>query len=142
MSSLENDPIRNLPVVTTEPPVNRSAASWQVLLTAVALVAIVTIFFWGINNQRDETAGEQTAATMPASVAPQSADAKQDTKQDQPQGQQQAGQQQPQQPPSTTGQGSGNDKNGDRKDQPQTSAQKANGQPAGGNRQPAHPQSK
>lgn len=136
MSSPENDPVRNLPLVTEPRRANRSAAIWQVLLTAFGLVAIVTLFFWGINNQRDETPDEQTAATMPTPVAPQAGD----TQQGQQQGQQQAGQQ-PQQPPSTTGQGGGEDKSG-QKDQPQVGGQKANGQPADGNGQPAQRQSK
>ena len=135
MNSSGNDPIRHLPLVTEPRRADRPAATWQVLLTAFGLIAIVTVFFWGLNNQRDETAGEQTAATMPTPVAPQGGDAQQG----QPQGQQQA--QQPQQPSSTTGQGAG-DNNGDQKDQPKTSGQKAGGQPADKNGEPAQRQSK
>src|SRR5262245_45128383 len=131
MNSSGNDPIRNLPLVTEPRRGDRLAAAWQVLPTAFALVAIVTVFFWGINNQRDETAGEQTAATMPTPVAPQGGD----TQQSQQQGQQQA--QQPQQP---SGQGASDDKS-NQKDQPQTGGQKANGPPADGNGQPAQRQS-
>jgi len=135
MNSSGNDPIRNLPLVTEPRVGQKHAATWQVLLTAFGLIAIVTVFFWGINNQRDETAGEQTAATTPTPVAPQGGDAQQS----QQQGQQQA--QQPQQQPSTTGQGGGAE-NGDQKDQPKTSGQKAGGQPADKNGEPAQRQSK
>src|SRR5262245_36359332 len=132
MNSSGNDPIRNLPLVTEPRRGDRPASTWQVLLTAFGLIAIVTVFFWALNNQRDETAGEQTAATMPTPVAPQG------DQQGQQQGQQQT--QQPQQPPSPTGQGGGEDKS-DQKDQPQTGGQ-ANGPPADGNGQPAQRQSK
>src|SRR5262245_25056057 len=134
MSSPENDPIRNLPLVTEPRRGDRRAATWQVLLTAFGLIAIITMFFWGLNNQRDETAGEQTTATTPTPVTPQGGD----TQQGQQQGQQD---QQPQQSPSTTGQAGGDDKS-NQKDQPQTGGQKANGPPADGNGQPAQRQSK
>jgi len=131
MNSPENDPIRNRPLVT-EPRVRKKrAVGWQIALTAVGLIAIVTVFLFGINHQRDETAGEQTAATMATPVAPQGGD----TQQGQQQNQQQAGQQsQQQQPPSTTGQG-------DQKDQPKATGQKAD-LPADGNGQPTQRQSK
>ena len=124
MNSLGNDPIRNLPLVTEPRDGRKRAATWQVVLTAFGLVAIVTIFFWGINNQRDETAGEKTAATMPTSATPQGADT-------QGQGEQQ--------PASTTGQG-GDDKNSGQKDQPRIDGQKANGQPVDSNGKPAQRQ--
>lgn len=132
MSSFENEPLRNLPLVTEPRSAHKPAAPWQVLLTALGLTAIVATFLFGINHQRGETAGEQTAATTPTPVAPQG----DGTQQGQQQGQQQAGQQSqhPQQPPSTTGQGGG-DKSGDQKDRPQSSGQKANGQRGAG--QPA-----
>src|SRR5262245_34219790 len=59
MNSSGNDPIRNLPLVTEPRRADRPAATWQVLLTAFGLIAIVTVFFWGLNNQRDETAGNK-----------------------------------------------------------------------------------
>lgn len=135
MNSSGNDPIRNLPLVTEPRRGDRPAATWQVLLTAFGLIAIVTVFFWGLHNQRDETAGEQTAATTPTPVTPQGGD----TQQGQQQGEQRT--QQPQQPPSTTGQGGGDDKS-TQKDQPPAGGQKANGPPADSNGQPAQRQSK
>jgi hypothetical protein len=116
-----NDPLRNLPLVIEDRNAKRRAATWQIVLTTFGLIAIVSTFLFGINHQRDETAGQQTAATAPTPASPQSGDTQQG------QGQQQAGQQQP---PSTTGQGGGDDKNGDHKDQPQSG--KVDGQPAGG----------
>lgn len=130
MNSPENDPIRNLPLVTEPRVGKKSAVGWQIALTAVGLIAIVTVFLFGINHQRDETADEQTAATMPTPVAPQGGD----TQQGQQQNQQQAGQRSQQQPPSTTGRG-------DQKDQPKATGQKED-QPADGNGQPTQRQSK
>lgn len=119
-----NDPLRNLPLVVEAHNAKRRAATWQIILATFGLIAIVTIFLFGINHQRDETAGQQTAATAPTPASPQGGDT-----------QQQAG---PQQPSSTTGQRGGDDKNGDQKDQPQSG--KVNGQPASG--APAQSQSK
>jgi hypothetical protein len=86
-------------------------ATWQIALTAFALITIVTVFFWGINNQRSETAGDQTAATMPTPATPKGADAQKDQAQAE-------GQQAGQPAPSTTGQGGG-----DQKDQPPDNGQ-------------------
>jgi cytoskeletal protein RodZ len=62
MSSLQNDPVRNLPLVKPPQPSEKRADGWQVAATAIAAVVIVSLFLWGINNQRDETtAGQQTA---------------------------------------------------------------------------------
>jgi hypothetical protein len=130
MNSLENDPIRNLPLVTEPRDTKRPAATWQIVLTAFGLIAIVTVFLWGINNQRDETAGQQTAATMPSTVSPQGGA-------EQNQNQQQAGQPPQQSKPSTTGQGGG-DQNGRQPNGGQTT----NGQPAGSNGKPTQDQSK
>jgi hypothetical protein len=124
-----NEPIRNLPVVTAPRAGQGSAATWQIVLTVFGLVAIVAIFFWGINNQRDETAGEQTAATMPAPATPQAADAQKG------QGQAEGQQADQRTQPSTTGQGG--DQNGQ-----QHSAEKASGQPADNNGEPPQRQSK
>jgi hypothetical protein len=82
----ETDPVRQLPRVIAPQPGKKRAAGWQIALTAVGLVAIVTVFLWGINNQRDETEGRQSAATTPMPAASQNADGRQS--------------------PSTTGQGS------------------------------------
>jgi hypothetical protein len=92
-----------------EPPAgNKSAATWQIVVTTVGLIAIVAVFLFGINHQRDETAGEQTAATASAPASPQGGEPQQD--------QQQAGQS-----PSTTGQGGGHQK----EDQPQNNGEAA-----------------
>jgi hypothetical protein len=107
------------------------AATWQIALTTVVLIAIVSVFLWGINNQRDETAGGQTAATMPTPANPQGAGTQQG------QSPQQAGQQPQQQAPSTTGQGGS-----DQKDHPQNDGQKANEQPAESTGAPTQNQSK
>jgi hypothetical protein len=135
MNSLENDPVRNLPLVIEPRGGRKRAAGWQIILTTVGLVAIVTVFLFGINHQRDETGGEQAAATAPTPVAPQGGE----TQQGQQQNQQQAGQQQP---PSTTGQGGGDAKSSDQKDQPKVNGQKPGEQPADKNGEPAQRPSK
>ena len=126
MNSPDNDAIRNLPLVIETPDENKRANPWQIILTTFGLIAIVTIFLWGLNNQRDETVGGQTAATMPAPVSSQGGDA---------QPAQQAGAQP--QTPSTTGQGSD-----DQKDRPNNTGQKPEKQPAKDNGEPAQRQSK
>ncbi len=123
MSSFENDPIRNLPLVTPPRQARKRAAGWQIALTALGVVAIVTVFLWGINNQRDETAGQQSATTAATPVAPQGKQAGQNDAE--------------RQAPSTTGQGS----NGGGKDQPQNT-DKAGQKPVDGNDEPAGRQSK
>src|SRR5262249_41529407 len=120
------DPIRNLPLVT-EPRTTKRAAGWQIALTAFGFVAILMLFFFGINHKRNETPGEQTSATMPTPVARQGRD------------QQQAGQQSQQQP-STIGQGG--DKSNDQNNHAGADGQKTNSHPADGNGQPAQRQSK
>jgi hypothetical protein len=116
-----SDPLRNLPLVITEPHTKR-AAGWQIALATFGVLAIVAIFFFGLNHQRDETAGEQTAATTPAAVAPQDGDTQQGQGQ---QSQQQAGQQPQQQAPSTTGQSSGADKSNNQNDRQPAAAKNA-----------------
>ncbi|HET7803523.1 MAG TPA: hypothetical protein VFL53_04725 [Pseudolabrys sp.] len=135
MNSLGNDPIRNLPLVTEPRNGKKPASTWQIVLTAFGLVAIVAVFLFGINHQRDETAGQQTTATIPTPAAPQGGD----TQQGQQQGDQQTQQKQPR---STTGQGGGDDKSSDQKDQPKARGQKAGGQPIDSNGEPAQRQSK
>lgn len=122
MSSFEKETVRNLPLVTAPRPDKKRAAGWQIAITAIGAVAIVMIFLWGINNQRDETARQKTAATMATPAAPQNANPQQ-------------GQHQ-QQVPETTGQ-SANDKG----DTPQNGQrdQNADRQPTDSNGEPAHP---
>jgi hypothetical protein len=72
MNTFEDSATRNLPAVTERPRAEHSAARWQITLTFVAAAAIVAIFLWGLNNQRIETGGQETAATQPAPAAPQS----------------------------------------------------------------------
>jgi|SRR5690242_10278266 len=103
------DPMRNLALATQPQPGKKRAAGWQIVLTAVGAIAIVTIFLWGINNQRDESAGQQTAVTE---STPSSQGAR--TQGEQPaQTQQQAGQQQQGagKTPATTGQGGSDQQN-------------------------------
>src|ERR1044071_2248640 len=74
MSSFQDEPVRNLPLVT--PPrdgAQKRAASWQIAITFVAAAVIVTVFLWGINNQRIEGGSEQTAATQPTPATPHAA---------------------------------------------------------------------
>jgi hypothetical protein len=111
MSSFENDPARNLPLVTPPQPSEKRAAGWQITATAIGVVIVIALFLWGLNNQRDETAGQQTAGTQPTQVTPQGASGPPPAQNQQPsvQNSQQAGQQQPGQSnaPTTTGQGGG-----------------------------------
>lgn len=111
MSTLNQDPMRNLPVVTPPPTGNKRAAGWQKTVTAIAAIAIVAIFLWGLNNQRDESTGEQSAGTQPTPVAPQGAS----PPPAQAQNQQQTGAQQQDQDngSATTGQGNKGDKGDD-----------------------------
>lgn len=45
------------------------AGSLQISVTAIAIAAILLLFFWGVNNQREENGGSETAAQpMPATV--------------------------------------------------------------------------
>jgi hypothetical protein len=133
------DPIRSLALATRPRPPEKRAAGWQIALTAIGAIAIVTIFLWGINNQRDEAAGQQTATTE---AAPPVQEAKPQGEQQQQPGQQQ---QVPNQAPATTGQGGGNQQNGrpspnadqKRSQSPTNSGQ--NGSPAAKNGQPAQP---
>jgi hypothetical protein len=104
MSFMQPDPIQNRALTTQAQPGEPRAAGWQIALTAVAAIAIVTVFLWGINNQRDESAGQQTAATE---AGPTSQGSKQQGEQP-PQTQQQ--QQESGNPPATTGHG-GSDQN-------------------------------
>ncbi|HEY6025029.1 MAG TPA: hypothetical protein VIV34_12735 [Pseudolabrys sp.] len=94
MSMLDKDPMQNLPMVTQPQSGKKRAAGWQVTLTAIGAIAIVTIFLWGINNQRDETSGQHTAATQPTPASPQGANQQSGQQSPQGQDQQQAGQQQ------------------------------------------------
>jgi len=94
VNSLEKDPLRNLPLVTSPQTGKRRAAWWQITAAAIGAVLIIAVFLWGISNQRDETASQPTAAT-PATPA-----SAQNTQQP---GQQQQGSSNP---PATTGQGS------------------------------------
>ena len=123
MSSFEKDPIRNLPLVTPPGPAKKGAAGWQIALTVFGAVAIVTVFLWGINNQRNGTAGQQSAATAAAPVVPQGTETGQTDAQ--------------RQAPSTTGQG-GNGGGGDRPRE----ADKAEQKPVDSNSEPAERQSK
>jgi hypothetical protein len=137
------DPIQNLALATQPRPGERRAAGWQIVLTAAVAVAVVTIFLWGINNQRDETAGQQTAATE---AAPPAQESKLQGEQS-PQTQQQAGQQHQGSgnAPTTTGQG-GNDQhntqpadNADQKRSQSPTDAGQNGSPAANSGQPAQP---
>jgi hypothetical protein len=105
MSSFENDPAQHLlPLVTPPQPGEKRAARWQITATAIGVVMVIALFLWGLNNQRDESAGQQTAGTQPTQVTPQGASSPPPA-----QNSQQAGQQQPGQSnaPTTTGQGGG-----------------------------------
>src|SRR5215510_8801922 len=62
--------MRNLPLVTPPQTANKRAAGWQIIATAIGATVIVMMFLWGINNQRDETAGQSPAATQTAPAQP------------------------------------------------------------------------
>jgi hypothetical protein len=103
VNPLEKDPLRNLPLVKPSQTGKRRAAWWQITAAAIGAVAIIFMFLWGISNQRDETAGQPTAATQATPTSPQGgaqqAPAQENT--------QQSGQQQgSSNAPATTGQGS------------------------------------
>jgi len=104
VNSLEKDPLRNLPLVTSPQTGKRRAAWWQITAAAIGAVLIIAVFLWGISNQRDETASQPTAATPATPASPQGeaqqGSAAQNTQQP---GQQQQGSSNP---PATTGQGS------------------------------------
>ncbi|HEY7230111.1 MAG TPA: hypothetical protein VH558_07055 [Pseudolabrys sp.] len=130
MNSFDNDPVRNLPLVTQPRPGPKRAAWWQIALTTVAVVAIVAIFLWGINNQHEEGADQQTAAkvTSPAMPeAPSNAGAPQDQSQ--------------KATPSTTGQG-GSQGNSQGGGEPQGGSANKDHQPLDSNGEPAQPQRK
>jgi len=91
VNSLEKDPLRNLPLVTSPQTGKRRAAWWQITAAAIGAVLIIAVFLWGISNQRDETASQPTAATQATPASPQG------------EAQQQQGSSNP---PATTGQGS------------------------------------
>jgi hypothetical protein len=56
--------------VHIEDPEANKAGGTQIAIVAVAIVAILSIFFYGLNNQRTEVSGPQTAATGAAPVNP------------------------------------------------------------------------
>jgi hypothetical protein len=70
MTSPEDDPLRKLPLVSPPEPGEKRAAWWQITIAAVGAIAIVYVFLWGINNQRDETSGQQTTASQPTPATP------------------------------------------------------------------------
>jgi hypothetical protein len=93
-----------------DPEANRAGGT-QIAIVAVAIVVILSIFFYGVNNQRTEVAAPQTASTGATPVnpgaSPPAAQAPSDQKP-----QQQGNTAQTQQPPTpgnapsmTTGQG-------------------------------------
>lgn len=104
MNLFEKDSPRNLPLVTERPRPEKRAAKWQITITFAAAVTIVSIFLWGLNNQRNETNNQEPAASQPVPATPhdsgqQAAQPSPNT----PQQQQNAGNSNP---PSTTGSGS------------------------------------
>jgi len=79
-------------IVNAEPPVVDSgipvadpdttpASGWQITLAAILVVAILSVFFYGVSNQRLEVAGSTPpspqATNMPPAKAPSTAAAKQ-----------------------------------------------------------------
>jgi len=125
----QNDPLRNLPLVKPTEPRETTAANWQIVLTTIAIVAILAVFFWGINNQRGENSGEQATAPQATPATPQSTDS-------------QSGQA----PASTTtGQGGNDQGNAPQDDKANPPSQQPttnpgqNGQPNQNNGQPAQP---
>jgi hypothetical protein len=70
VSSFDNEPQGNLPLVMPPQTPNKRAAGWQTTAAALGAIAIVILFLWGINNQRDETSGQPTAATQTTPALP------------------------------------------------------------------------
>ncbi len=141
MSSSDGDPVRNLPLVAPPQPGERRAAGWQVTLTTVAIALVIAIVLWGINNQRQEGAGEQTATAQQTPVATQNGNASQ--AQSEPQStQSQAEGSKPNNVPGTTGQGSsssgGSEDTGGKSEQQPTSAGR-NGKPTEHSDKPTQP---
>lgn len=83
-------------IVTLEPPVvdsgihvadpeDNPASGWQITLAAILVVAILSVFFYGVTNQRLEVAGstpasQQATNVPPAKAVPPAKTAKQATK--------------------------------------------------------------
>jgi hypothetical protein len=131
-------------------PEDNRAGGTQIAIVAVAIVVILSIFFYGLNNQRDEAAGPQTAAAGAAPVnagaSPSAAQAPSDQK---PQQQGNTAQTQPPATPGhapsmTTGQGDSTRTTGTEsgnKPAPQQPANAGpNGTAAGNSGAPAQPQ--
>lgn len=131
-----------------EPEANRAGGT-QIAIVAVAIVVILSIFFYGVNNQRTEVAAPQTASTGATPVnpgaSPPAAQAPSDQKP-----QQQGNTAQTQQPPTpgnapsmTTGQGDSTRTTGTEsgtKPAPQQPANAGqNGSAAGNSGAPAQP---
>lgn len=71
MNSFEDDPLRKLPVVVAPPESGEKRATWwQITIAAIDAIAIVTVVFWGLNNQRDEASSQQTAGTQATPATP------------------------------------------------------------------------
>lgn len=46
-----------------------TASTGQIALTACAIIAILALFFWGVNNQRTEIAGSESTQATPSAAA-------------------------------------------------------------------------
>jgi hypothetical protein len=51
-----------------------TATLWQMLITALLVVAILTVFFYGVTEQREEVAGVTPAPRSESSVPPAQAE--------------------------------------------------------------------
>ena len=135
-----DDPLRDLPL-TTEARPDKRAAGWQIVLTAIAAIAIYGVFLWGLTNQRYETTEPQTAATQATPV--ESQESKQQGKE--PSQAQEGGQQQPgaSNAPTTTGQGARDEDsagvNADQKSTQQPDSSGQNAPPNQSNSPPPQP---
>lgn len=131
MNQSDENTAPNLPLLRAPQPGQKQAAGWQILLTTLAVIAVIAVFFWGVTNQRREGSGEQTAATQSAPATPQPSNPQEKRAPAQAQNQ-------PQTPGATTGQGGGEERDGGHAGKKFDSANpKQPAQPTGNNGQPA-----
>lgn len=70
MSSFEDDPLQKLPAVVPPEPGEKRATWWQITIAVIGAIAIVSVAFWGLNNQRDAPSSQQTAGTQATPATP------------------------------------------------------------------------
>lgn len=56
--------------ISVPDPEQTAASGWQITLAAALVVAILSVFFYGVTNQRLEVAGSKPAAQQASNVPP------------------------------------------------------------------------